>query len=332
MKEKILILCNGIGVVNRGAEKYSNDIYNLLKDDYDVTLLGAKHTKTKTRKELRVPWRNGKAYHEAYLFGKDIYKNFHLDYDLILNNSGFVGSYWCNKIRKKHGIPFVTFERGGGKEEKINNLFKPDMISYLSGVSYRKSKYPKKIHLPIGIKTKTHPLKIPVRIENLERPIILSPSAMVDFKRINLTIDAVKKLGKGTLVQTSDGKAKDFLNKYGKLHLGHRYFYAGKVDNIESYFQHCDIVVNASQHEAFGIIYLEAMKHNKPVVTENDEQRRDILGFAGYFANCEDVDDYKDKIDEALNTDLLKIPRKQALKYDWKTLKPKYIDMIEELI
>ena len=79
--------------------------------------------------------------------------------------------------------------------------------------------------LPIGIdlsdyKKKRQPSKL---LNGLERPIFLSTSAIVNFKRIDLTIKAIAKLEKGSLVQTSKGNMKDNIVSLGKELLGKRF-------------------------------------------------------------------------------------------------------------
>lgn len=328
--KNITILSNGHGTVSRGAEKYTQNLYDLLKKDYNMTIESAKTQGSPTRNQLRVPWRNGRAYLEAYFFGKSVYRKHYIlgKPDLIINNAGFVGSYWCNKIRRKIGTPFITLERGGGHEERLNEFFKPDLISYLTEYSYNKSKYPKKVHLPIGIDTQVTKRAMPKELKKQERPIIFSPSALVKFKRIPLTIKALEGI-KGTLVQTSSGNEK-FIEKSKILD---NFLYLGKVDEttLEAIFQNSDLVVSSSKRESFGIIYLEAMKYNVPIVTQDDEIRREIIGDAGMFCDCRNYLDYGNTILKALTAGWGDIPRRQALKYDWEKLKPGYIEVIEGL-
>ena len=329
---RVAIMCNGIGAVFRGAERYTVELYNKMNEHHEVDIIGVKDTLTKDRNEIKIPWRNGRAYREAYLFGKHLYNHEMLkDYDIILNNSGPIGSYWCNKVRKRYGIPFITFERGGGREERVNNIFKPDLISYLTKYSYDMSAYKKKIHLPIGIDTEYKKTKEPSFIKKLKKPIVLSPSALVKFKRVDLTIDAFKDID-GTLVQTSTGDS--FYVDYGECRLNEGFNYVGKVETsvLYQYFEHADLVVNASGHEAFGIVYLEAMKYNVPIVTQYDKRREEIIGDAGLLCDCSNEEEYSNKIKEALITDWGNKPRERALEYDWKKIIPKYYDAIDEVI
>jgi len=342
---EIALLCNGYGMVDRGAERYSEELYNLLKDDFDITLFGMKTTDiswgmyTKPRHAFKIPWRNGRAYMEAYLFGKkwyEMYKDHR--YDLIINNAGLGGSYWCRKYRKKTGVPFITLERGGGKEEIFNYLCKPDCMVFLTKESERKNK---KWYLP-SVNTTAIPIGIHLNefesksksdlIKGLQHPIVLSTSALVGFKRIDLIMNAVFALGHGSMVQTSDGDLREEWCDNGHGLLGDQFKYVGKIDRDEliKLYHSCDVFVNASRAEAFGIVYLEAMASGLPIVTQDDARRREIIGEAGEFVDCTDEQAFATAIETA--TAKKDIALEQAKKYDWNKIKEKHIEVIESVI
>jgi len=344
---KIALLCNGYGMVDRGAERYSEELYNLLKNDFDIILFGMKTTDiswgmyTKPRQAFKIPWRNGRAYLEAFYFGKkwyEMYKDHH--YDLVINNAGLGGSYWCNKYRKRTGTPFITLERGGGKEEMINYVYKPDCMVFLTKVSEKRNK---KWYLP-PVDTTTIPIGIHMDefkgnsksnlIDGLEHPIVLSTSALVAFKRIDLIIDAVFKLGHGSIIQTSDGNLRDEWVDNGHGLLGDQFRYVGKIDRDEliKLYHSCDVFVNASRAEAFGIVYLEAMASGLPIVTQNDARRREIIGNAGEYVNCKDEKEFAEAIEKVSKVKYKYFAMQQAKKYDWNKIKEKHIEVIESVI
>jgi len=349
---KIAFLCNGYGGgVYRGSERYTEDLYNLLKDTFDITIYGLKSTyssggviasygmNTKPRDSFKIPWRNGRAYLESYYFCKKWYKQ-HLNkhFDLIINNSGFVGSYWCNKYRKKTKTPFITLERGGGREEALNFLFRPDLMLFLTETSRQHTTkwYLPKIKtqtIPIGINTKAFSKKQNASkyIKDLERPIILSTSALVGFKRIDLIIKAIKKLGRGSIIQTSTGNLKDQIVALGKKELGYRFKYVGVISREEllQLYHSCDVFVNASRKEAFGIVYLEALASNLPIVTQDDERRREVVGNSGIFVDCNDTDKFSKALSDIFN--IKKDTSKYAEKYDWTNLKPQYESVVRSV-
>ena len=289
--ERVAVLCNGLGIVNRGAERFTKEFVRHLKNRFEIDVYSALDTKTPTRNEIHIPWRNGKAYRESYLFGKKLYKDDLLkDYDVILNNSGFPCSYWCNKIRKKHGIPFITRARGGGREEYLSRIFKPDHMVFLSPQHQEKiakgipsSVIPNAIDLDdYKEKKKTNLL------DGLERPIYLSTSAFVKYKRPELIAEAVRFTDKGTLVWTSDGPLRKKILEYCEQIIPKRYKYLGvlPIKELIPLYQNSDVFVNASRSEAFGVVFLEAIASGTPVVTQKDSKREQIIGKSGILVNC----------------------------------------------
>lgn len=327
-------------MVDRGAERFTGGLYAHLSDRFDIDIWSIKDTGTKYRDDIRIPWRNGRAYMEAYLFGRRWYKEDRTGYDVVLNNAGLGGSYWCNHYRRRTGTPFITFERGGGREELINYLFKPDVMVCLTEAS--RSMLCKKhlphvetVVLPIGIDLECYrDGKTTELVEGLEHPIFLSTSALVKFKRIELIIKAVERLGKGSLVQTSTGDQKDGIVSFGEKLLGDNFRYIGVIGNDElvDVYHSCDVFVNASRREAFGVVYLEAMASGLPIVTQRDERRMELIDGAGVFVDCEDISDFADALSTASLSKSSGMSLMRAEQYSWKRLKPLYVELIEEVV
>lgn len=337
---RIALLCNGLGVVNRGAERFSVEFLNHLSDIFDIDLIGIKDTGTKSRKEIKIPWRNGRAYWESYLFGRHLYKYDLLkDYDLIINNSGFPCSYWCNKIRNKYNVPFVTRARGGGREEKLSKYFKPDMMIFLTD-QHRKQiakDAVSSVTIPNAIDVDFYQNHKPPEdlADGLERPIFLSTSAFVGYKRSHLLIKAVEELGNGTLVMAGDGQLRDETVNLGKGLLGKRFKYLGLVDrnSLLDWYKTADVFVNASGSEAFGVVFLEALSSGIPVVTQNDARRRDIIGDAGVLVDdCSNITSFADGLKIAYAHNWNNNQVEQARKFDWNIIKQLYVETINNIL
>jgi glycosyltransferase involved in cell wall biosynthesis len=321
-------------------DKLDIDIYGIGKTDHSIQI------KSKFRDEFLLPWRNGRAYLESYHFGKAWYQ-YVVDskkcYDLIFNNAGLGGSYWCNKYRRETRTPFITRARGGGGEEKINYLFRPDCMVFLT----KENELSTKRFLP-KTKTVTIPNAIDVKeyskrrspsplIKGLERPIYLGTSAFVRYKRNDLIIKAVSKLDEGSLLLLGDGPLRDKTVSLGKKLLGHRFRYGGIIphsdrNKIISLYQHVDVFVQAARKEAFGMVFLEAMASNLPVVTQQDKRREEIIGDAGIrVADCTDINDFSQALYKASKQEWGNKPQEQAKKFDWKIVKKQYLELIKEM-
>lgn len=84
--------------------------------------------------------------------------------------------------------------------------------------------------------------------------------------------------------------------------------------------------------EAFGLVFLEAMACNLPVVTTDDPVRREIVGDAGIFVkNPENIEELASAINLALTTDWENKPRLQALKFSWAKIATQYEKLFNTL-
>ena len=53
--------------------------------------------------------------------------------------------------------------------------------------------------------------------------------------------------------------------------------FKGFVDEIEPYYEYCDLFALPSNGEGFGIVYLEAMKYRKPIIAANARGATDVV-------------------------------------------------------
>ena len=101
---------------------------------------------------------------------------------------------------------------------------------------------------------------------------------------------------------------------------------------MAQYYRAADSFVLASTPaEAFGLVYLEAMACNLPVIATDDPIRREIIGDAGLFvANSQD--DYSHVLKQVLETKWSNKPRQQALKFSWNKIIDRYDEVFNSLL
>jgi glycosyltransferase involved in cell wall biosynthesis len=87
------------------------------------------------------------------------------------------------------------------------------------------------------------------------------------------------------------------------LHVADHVDFLGFVDDLQAYFQHCDIFTLPSKKEGFGIVYLEAMQYKKPVIAVNYGGPTDVIldGETGFLCEYDDEQCLADKIDLLFN-------------------------------
>lgn len=74
--------------------------------------------------------------------------------------------------------------------------------------------------------------------------------------------------------------------------------FLGFVDDINAYYQHCDVFSLPSKKEGFGIVYLEAMQYKKPVIAVNYGGPTDVIidGETGFLCEYDDSECLATKI------------------------------------
>jgi glycosyltransferase involved in cell wall biosynthesis len=262
-------------------------------------------------------------------------------FDMLWSN----GEFWCaNLIKKlsvKHNQPCLIFFGGGmSRMMEIEAKMLPDIFVVLSPVF--KEWLDKKVPdcnvkcIPSGVDIdlfqKTESLYDPALYEH---PIVCSTSALIKDKRIDLIIDALHKLGKGTLFVTSDGPMREQIVEKGKRLLGKRFHYLGVIpfNDLPKLYSMSDVFVLASDNEPWGAVLFEAMACGCNVVTQRDRTREYMLEKEGIMiGDCSDMEMLTDGINLAVDCRNPKALRKQAEKFSWQKTVDGYEAAINEVM
>jgi len=132
-----------------------------------------------------------------------------------------------------------------------------------------------------------------------EEKIVLSVSNLVPSKGVDFNLYALERLvSKHPEVKylvIGAGPERGHLHSLArKLGLSNRVEFLGKLphDQVLSYMARCDIFSLPSWQEGFGIVYLEAMAHGKPVIGCQGEGIEDFVedSETGYLVKPGDLD------------------------------------------
>lgn len=265
------------------------------------------------------------------------------NYDVILPNNDWGGLLAASIVRKIKKTPILFTEHGGliegGKNARRNLFFKPDKyVVYTNELKYWLKKYHPEVNtsfIPMGVDfDRFNPEIEPAKI-NLSNPIFLgAPASHTKNKRLDLLIEAVSLLEKGSVLLLCNDENTVELAKKGKKLLGNKRFKTICVphEQIPSYYKACDVFTLPSLSEPFGLVYLEAMACNKPVVATKDYCRMDIIGDAGLLCDVTDIEEYAKALQKASETDWGDLPYKQAKKFTWEICADKYYEQIISLM
>lgn len=148
-------------------------------------------------------------------------------------------------------------------------------------------------------------------LENYKsKEIILSVSNLVKTKGIDFNLKAIKKLEKKhpnlIYLIIGEGEVRKELRRLMKvLKLEDRVEFLGKLSHKKTmeYISICDIFSLPSWQEAFGVVYIEAMAHGKPVIACKGEGPEDFIkdGETGILVKPKNVDDLAKTLDFLLS-------------------------------
>ncbi len=315
MKKRIAFLSRDLGKVNRGVETHVLELSSRLSDEFDIEILT-----------------NG----EADSLSKILKQNF----DLVIPTNGRLQALKTSLGRVFGGYKLLIVGHAGiGKDDIWNLLMFPDVFVALTNMQLKWAKKwsikTRLVKIPNGVDLEKFSPIGKKAVINLESPIILSVGTLEWYKHHDLTIKAVSKMSKGSLLIIGRGLEQQKLEALGKSLLSDKRFKILNVDydHMPEFYRAADLFTLPSwRREAFGIVYLEAMATNLAVVAPNDSSRMEIIGKAGILVNTADINLFAQSLCEALETKWGDLPRLQAEKFSWDKIAQEYKYLFESLI
>ncbi len=315
-KLKIAFLSRYVSQVNRGAETYVLELSKRLKKNYPVDILSGRDADSLSK----------------MIGGK---------YDLVIPTNGRMQAIKASLGRIPGGYKTLISGQSGIGRDDIWNIAVtcPDVYVALTDHERNWAKKwawkSKIVKIPNGVDLeKFNPKGEKIEFD-LPGMVILSVGALEWYKHHERTIRAMSKVQNASLLIIGAGPQKKELEEMGNSLLGNDRFKILSVnfEEIPKYYHSADLFVLPSwDREAFGIVYVEAMASNLPVVAPDDLVRREIVGTGGILVDTEDPDKYASAINEALSKIWGDIPRKQAGKFSWDTVAESYGKLFKELL
>jgi len=349
----IAILSYYSGIVERGVETFAYEIARRLTIRHKVTIFQAGNPQARKFKVVQIKGQLIPPKSPKNVFGrlyldwqsirilvftlKTLPKIYKYKHDLIIPLNGGWQIAILRIFSKITGSKILISGHAGiGSDDAFNIFFRPDVFVALTSAqadwAQKLAPEVKTAIIPNGVDlARFHPK---VRPKNLllKRPIVVCTSALVSYKRVDLTIRAVAKTQDLSLLMLGDGQLRGAVDSLGKRILGERYLrLVVPYEEIPQYYRAGRVFTLASQTEAFGISYVEAMACNLPIVTTNDSSRAEIIGNAGILTNPENLDKYAKDLETAVKTNYKNIPYCQALKFSWNKIAQKYANLIRGL-
>lgn len=342
---KIVFLSCHSGVDFRGAETVCDSLATCLAKHHEVAVFQPrKFDADRPYRIIEIPVRVGgrkesrtvlnflrldREHREMLAFSlRAIGKCLFIRPDIIVPMNGS----WAILISKMYSLIsnalLVVSGQSAISPDPLTLKLRPDLFVCLSAQNERGVKVAapkqKTVIIPNGVDLnafapapKTNPYGLP-------RPVVLCAAGPDRYKNVPETIQAVSRLEKVSLLVMGGNPETQ---EMGTRLLGAR-FRQSKVphDQMPAIFNSADLFTLVSESsEAFGVVYLEAMACNLPVVATADELRRGIVGDAGlYVEDPHDVDGYSQALASALAVKWGDSPRRQAERFDWSRIVAQY--------
>lgn len=312
---KIAILSRLQNQVERGAEIFVKELSKRLSLNHIVDVLFGKEADSVSK----------------VLSGK---------YDIVIPINGRLQSLKISLMRAVGGYKvLITGHSGRGWDDIWNVvLVKPDVFVALTEVMADWARQfawgTKVVKISNGIDLKKFSPSGPKIEIDLERPIILCVGALVWFKYHDKVIEALAQLKQGSLLIVGEGELKKELEEKGRKILGKRFkIISFRNEDMPKVYRSVDLFTLPSwSREAFGIVYLEALSSGLGVVAPDDSSRREIVGKGGILTNVENISNYAQVLEKALEIDWSKKSRNQAEKFSWDKIAKDYENIMMEML
>lgn len=257
---------------------------------------------------------------ETTIFSRlDVYNPLiYLSADVVVSTGGRLEVLICRLMTWIRRKPMVVFGHSGpGADDKWNlwccpSIFVAFSSSQAEWVVRHKLPWTKIKVIPHAVDTDA----FRPATKNPQNNIILCVAANTPNKRINLVKQAVSLIPGVEFMAVGPGNPKQVpFEQMPLIYPKARVF--------------CFV---PEPWEAFGLVFLEALACNLPVVTVNDPVRQEIVGNAGILVNNpENAQELSTAIKTALNRDWEDIPREQAEKFSWDKISNEYEKLFNSL-
>lgn len=362
VKKRVVFVLSGYGRVQRGAERFVENLAVRLANRLEVVVLGS-GTEAPCAVPLNFPTRDARwavaanrcpgLGHFLRLFQLDplnwewlfcaraaqrwLLKN---PCDLLVVEGGRWGGRLGRWAHQRFGIPVVDVAHGApSRWETAAARAHPQtyvsLTQTMASVMQRQVPDLRVAVIPMGIDLHRFSPEGPRQALALERPITLAVGALEPLKRMGCLVEAVQRRGRGSLVILGRGPMERELAAQGKARLGAGRFLMASAtqEELPAWYRAADVLALASISESFGLVYVEALACGLPVVTRGDELRREVLGDAATLLPAEipsdaarDADAFAEGITQALTTAETTRPQRQrrVQEYDVERMANRY--------
>ena len=167
-----------------------------------------------------------------------------------------------------------------------------------------------------------------------------------NFRKVKRTDDVVRVFEKvnkvipSKLLFVGDGPERSHIESLARESGANKdIVFLGRQEEVEDIMAISDLFLLPSEYESFGLVALEAMAAEVPVISTNvgGLPEINIEGITGFLSDVGDVDNMADNIIKILSDkpalkSMKKNALKQALKFDIENIVPQYVDLYNRML
>lgn len=366
-KLKVLFLCSGVGIMNRGIESFFREAFDALEHmpDVEIHLLrgGTGRDGPHEHKGFCLPRTGGTAKLLAKLVNRDPYVIEQLS--LIPSSLKLLRKYRfdivyysdCNILMRlypwshKLGLPFRALYSNGAPlhppfdgtdfVQQVVPEFYNEAIQYGEPPN-KHALVPYGISVPAGDPVFDPALRTELRRKlnlPLDRPILLSVGWISEYhKRMHHVIDEVARIPKAQrpfvmlLGAIDDRSPPIFARAADKLGEGNYAIRSVPYGEVADYYRTADLFTLCSLVEGFGRVYIEALMHGLPSIAHKHPIMQYVMDTAGTYVDMEAPGELSDAIVKQLGIPLAAPEmsmRRESVRsrFSWPVLLPAYRQM-----
>lgn len=361
---RVAFVMPGVGIYERGAEIFIVELAEALRarHGFDIEIFCRGDCRLPHRRIAALPrdTRWVKALYGATRLGRKALDTLFLDplnlewdtaalaslpglwrggHDAVVMEGGLVGAWGCRLLRLARHTPWIDIAHGNSaKWEGAFARQRPDRVVAFTeaAAAMLRERAPRARTQVIahGVDLERFRPDIPAVELALQRPIVLAAGAVDPHKSIDLAVEAVARLGRGSLVVLGDGESAPAVDRLAAARLGPSRYLRRRVPRAEiaAWYTAADVFTLPSITESFGLVYLEALASGRPCVATNDPVRREVVGDAGVCCDVTSIEIYAAALDEALRTSWGERPRHQAARFPFTATVDAYAAMLRAIV
>lgn len=362
---KIFIVCTGLGRINRGYETFSQECFDVLKNEpeFDMYLFkGAGPESEKEKVVLNLHRHHFLANFFAKLIGKDAYFveqfTFFLSFvwslfkykpSVVFYSDFILGTFLWN-FRRLTGLKYkLLFSNGAPNGPPFSRC---DLVQQLLPFYYNIAiqagePVSNQYLLPYGFAMPETRSESKTELRTLlgipqNSFVILSVGAInASHKRMDYLIDEIACLGRGDVYLILLGQntsEMELIEKLARENLGDSFLIKNVTyDQVSHYYYLSDLFVLCSLTEGFGRVYIEALSYGLPVIAHDYLVAREVMGDCATYVDMNVVGDLKNELSRAVLEGQSVNKKEQNItfvkqNYAWDKLKDRYVEMIKKLL